>query len=76
MLFFLNLITQDEHHKLKKSKNRIESFSNSLKRGYPTLHMFNVGIADGKTQITALGKMGCCGGPTPWIANANNYLKK
>jgi hypothetical protein len=37
--------------------------------------MFSVGIADGKTQITALGKTGyIAGGPTPWIANANKML--
>ena len=60
---------------IKKQNQELQQFFKV--RGYPTLHMFNVGIADGKTQITALGKMGyLAGGPTPWIANANNYLKK
>ena len=60
---------------IKKQIRELQQFFKV--RGYPTLHMFNVGIADGKTQITALGKMGyLAGGPTPWIANANNYLKK
>jgi protein disulfide-isomerase len=60
---------------IKKQNRELQQFFKV--RGYPTLHMFNVGIADGKTQITALGKMGyLAGGPTPWIANANNYLKK
>ena len=60
---------------IKKQNRELQQFFKV--RGYPTLHMFNVEIADGKTQITALGKMGyLAGGPTPWIANANNYLKK
>ena len=60
---------------IKKQNRELQQFFKV--RGYPTLHMFNVGIADGKTQITNLGKMGyLAGGPTPWIANANNYLKK
>ena len=60
---------------IKKQNRELQQFFKV--RGYPTLHMFNVGIADGKTQITALGKMGyLAGGPTPWIANANKYLKK
>ena len=60
---------------IKKQNRELQQFFKV--RGYPTLHMFNVGIAEGKTQITALGKMGyIAGGPTPWIANANNYLKK
>lgn len=60
---------------IKKQNRELQQFFKV--RGYPTLHMFNVGVADGKTQITALGKMGyLAGGPTPWIANANNYLKK
>ena len=60
---------------IKKQNRELQQFFKV--RGYPTLHMFNVGIAEGKTQITALGKMGyIAGGPTPWIANANNYLNK
>ena len=60
---------------IKKQNRELHQFFKV--RGYPTLHMFNVGIADGKTQITSLGKTGyVAGGPTPWIANANNYLKK
>ena len=60
---------------IKKQNRELQQFFKV--RGYPTLHMFNVGIAEGKTQITALGKMSYLpGGPTPWIANANNYLKK
>ena len=60
---------------IKKQNQELQQFFKV--RGYPTLHMFNVGIVEGKTQITALGKM-CyiAGGPTHWIANANNYLKK
>tara|TARA_Y100000766_G_scaffold285490_1_gene309393 strand:+ start:10958 stop:11452 length:495 start_codon:yes stop_codon:yes gene_type:complete len=59
---------------IKKQNQELQQFFKV--RGYPTLHMFKVGISDGKTQITALGKMGyLAGGPTPWIANANNYLK-
>ena len=59
---------------IKKQNQELQQFFKV--RGYPTLHMFTVGISDGKTQITALGKMGyLAGGPTPWIANANNYLK-
>ena len=59
---------------IKKQNRELQQFFKV--RGYPTLHMFNVGTADGKTQITALGKMGyLAGGPTPWIANANSYLK-
>jgi hypothetical protein len=38
--------------------------------------VFNVGITDGKTQITSLGQMGyVAGGPTPWISNANTFIK-
>jgi|TARA_B100001059_G_scaffold74857_2_gene72475 thiol-disulfide isomerase/thioredoxin len=60
---------------IKKQNRELQQFFKV--RGYPTLHMFNVGIAEGKTQITSLGKTGyVAGGPTPWIANANNYLKK
>jgi protein disulfide-isomerase len=60
---------------IKKQNRELQQFFKV--RGYPTLHMFNIGIANGKTQITSLGKMGyLAGGPTPWIANANNYLKK
>tara|TARA_B100001063_G_C16691478_1_gene517308 strand:+ start:65 stop:553 length:489 start_codon:yes stop_codon:yes gene_type:complete len=60
---------------IKKQNRELQQFFKV--RGYPTLHMFNVGIVDGKTQITSLGKTGyVAGGPTPWIANANNYLKK
>ena len=60
---------------IKKQNKELQQFFGV--RGYPTLHMFNVAVLDGKTQITSLGKMGyLAGGPTPWIANANNYLKK
>ena len=60
---------------IKKQNRELQQFFKV--RGYPTLRMFNVGIAEGKTQITSLGKTGyVAGGPTPWIANANNYLKK
>jgi protein disulfide-isomerase len=59
---------------IKKQNRDLQQFFKV--RGYPTLHMFNVGVADGKTQITSLGKTGyVAGGPTPWIANANNFLK-
>ena len=59
---------------IKKQNRELQQFFKV--RGYPTLHMFNVGVADGKTQITSLGKTGyVAGGPTPWIANANNFLK-
>lgn len=45
-------------------------------RGYPTLHVFNVGVEDGKTQITQLGKTGyVAGGPKPWIASVTQYIK-
>ena len=59
---------------IKKQNRELQQFFQV--RGYPTLHIFNVVITDGKTQITSLGKMGyIAGGPTPWIASANNYLK-
>ena len=59
---------------IKKQNRELQQFFQV--RGYPTLHIFNVLITDGKTQITSLGKMGyLAGGPTPWIASANNYLK-
>ena len=59
---------------IKKQNRELQQFFQV--RGYPTLHIFNVIITDGKTQITSLGKMGyLAGGPTPWIASANNYLK-
>jgi len=59
---------------IKKQNRELQQFFQV--RGYPTLHIFNVVIIDGKTQITSLGKMGyLAGGPTPWIASANNYLK-
>ena len=59
---------------IKKQNQELQQFFQV--RGYPTLHIFNVVITDGKTQITSLGKMGyLAGGPTPWIASANNYLK-
>lgn len=59
---------------IKKQNRELQQFFQV--RGYPTLHIFNVVITDGKTQITSLGKMGyLAGGPTPWIASANNYLK-
>ena len=65
---------QQQTDEIKKQNRELQQFFQV--RGYPTLHMFNVGTADGKTQITALGKMGyLAGGPTPWIANANSYLK-
>ena len=59
---------------IKKQNRELQQFFQV--RGYPTLHIFYVIITDGKTQITSLGKMGyLAGGPTPWIASANNYLK-
>ena len=59
---------------IKKQNRELQQFFQV--RGYPTLHIFNVIITDGKTQITSLGKMGyLAGGPTPWIASANNYIK-
>ena len=59
---------------IKKQNRELQQFFQV--RGYPTLHIFNVVITDGKTQITSLGKMGyLAGGPTPWIASANNYIK-
>lgn len=64
-----------QSEEIKKQNKELQQFFKV--RGYPTIHMFNVGISDGKTQITSLGKTGyVAGGPTPWIANANNYLKK
>ena len=61
--------------KIKKQNKELQQFFKV--RGYPTLHIFNITIVDGKTQITSLGKTGyVAGGPTAWIANANNYLKK
>ena len=60
--------------KIKKQNKELQQFFKV--RGYPTLHIFNITIVDGKTQITSLGKTGyVAGGPTAWIANANNYLK-
>ena len=59
---------------IKKQNRELQQFFQVI--GYPTLHIFNVIITDGKTQITSLGKMGyLAGGPTPWIASANNYIK-
>lgn len=58
---------------IKKQNRELQQFFKV--RGYPTLHMFTVGVDDGKTQITSLGKTGyVAGGPTPWIANANKFL--
>ena len=63
----------EQSEEIKKQNRELQQFFKV--RGYPTLHMFSVGIADGKTQITALGKTGyIAGGPTPWIANANKML--
>jgi len=60
---------------IKKQNKELQQFFKV--RGYPTLHMFNVSIVDGKTQITSLGKTGyVAGGPTPWIDNADTFLKK
>ena len=65
---------QQQTDEIKKQNRELQQFFQV--RGYPTLHIFNVVITDGKTQITTLGKMGyLAGGPTPWIASANNYLK-
>ena len=65
---------QQQTDEIKKQNRELQQFFQV--RGYPTLHIFNVVITDGKTQITSLGKMGyLAGGPTPWIASANNYLK-
>ncbi|MDA9898156.1 thioredoxin family protein [Flavobacteriales bacterium] len=60
--------------KIKKQNRELQQ---SFKvRGYPTIHVFNVGITDGKTQITSLGQMGyVAGGPTPWISKANTFIK-
>ena len=45
-------------------------------RGYPSIHVFNVGVEDGKTQITQIGKTGyVAGGPKPWIANVTQFIK-
>jgi len=45
-------------------------------RGYPTLHVFNVSLEDGKTQITQLGKTGyVAGGPKAWIASVTPFIK-
>lgn len=58
---------------IKKQNRELQQFFKV--RGYPTLHIFTVGVAEGKTQITSLGKTGyVAGGPTPWIANANKFL--
>jgi protein disulfide-isomerase len=63
----------EQSEEIKKQNRELQQFFKV--RGYPTLHMFSVAIADGKTQITSLGKTGyIAGGPTPWIANANNML--
>jgi thioredoxin-related protein len=63
---------QDE--KIVKQNRDLQQFFKV--RGYPTLHLFSVALQDGKTQITSYGKTGyIAGGPTPWIANANNMLK-
>lgn len=63
----------EQSEEIKKQNRELQQFFKV--RGYPTLHMFSVGIADEKTQITALGKTGyIAGGPTPWIANANKML--
>jgi len=60
--------------KIKKQNRELQQFFKV--RGYPTIHVFNVGITDGKTQITSLGQMGyVAGGPTPWISNANTFIK-
>mgnify|MGYP001405962572 FL=1 len=65
---------QQQTDEIKKQNRELQQFFQV--RGYPTLHIFNVVITDGKTQITSLGKMGyLAGGPTPWIASANNYIK-
>ena len=65
---------QQQTDEIKKQNRELQQFFQV--RGYPTLHIFNVTITDGKTQITSLGKMGyLAGGPTPWIASANNYIK-
>lgn len=65
---------QQQTDEIKKQNRELQQFFQV--RGYPTLHIFNVIITDGKTQITSLGKMGyLAGGPTPWIASANNYIK-
>ena len=62
-----------QSEEIKKQNRELQQFFKV--RGYPTLHMFTVGVADGKTQITSLGKTGyVAGGPTPWIANANKFL--
>lgn len=60
--------------KIKKQNRELQQFFKV--RGYPTIHVFNVGITDGKTQITSLCQMGyVAGGPTPWISNANTFIK-
>ena len=63
----------EQAEEIKKQNRELQQFFKV--RGYPTLHMFTVAIADGKTQVTSLGKTGyIAGGPTPWIANANSML--
>ena len=65
--------TQQDEKIVKQNKDLQQFFK---VRGYPTLHLFSVALTDGKTQITSHGKTGyIAGGPTPWIANANNMLK-
>lgn len=63
---------QDEQ--IKKQNRELQKFFQV--RGYPTIHVFNVAVVDGKTQITQLGQTGyVAGGPSAWINKTNSFLK-
>ena len=66
-----------------KLSSELTAQNNSLKqifqpRGYPTVYFAKpVKGADGNVQFKTLGQTGyVAGGPTKWIASANQFLKK
>ena len=66
-----------------KLSSELTAQNNSLKqnfqpRGYPTVYFVKpVKGADGNVQFKTLGQTGyVAGGPTKWIASANQFLKK
>jgi protein disulfide-isomerase len=62
-----------QSEEIKKQNRELGQFFKV--RGYPTLHVFKVGVEEGKTQITQLGKTGyVAGGPKSWIASIAQYI--
>ena len=77
------ILVEVDFPKRSKLSSELTAQNNSLKqifqpRGYPTVYFAKpVKGADGNVQFKTLGQTGyVAGGPTKWIASANQFFKK